>query len=254
MYTSTFEKNWMHYVVYIGNSSYFFFLIAPIACFSKNNRLIFVLLFLFFTLVCIVTTSSDKFELQCQKRLSQINIIVPIRLKFKLYAVFIEWGSWINFLFMWGQYIVNNWDFPSKISRHCHKRLVPKIVVWHVQREMFVKMSLRDRLDCLVDFVGMILLCFLAIRLLPVRLRLPCPSPSPNCFLRVFFPTLFAAVLKFFLPLTTSPISGTANSNMSAPMRFAAGTTYLRKKGIAVLPITCARAPNPLPLCLPTTL
>ena len=104
---------------------------------------------------------------------------------------------------------------------------------------MFVKMSLRGQLDCLVDFVGMIFLCFL---------------PSPDCFFRVFFPTLFAAVLKFFLPLTTSPISGTANSNMSAPMRFAAGTAYLRKTGTAVLPITCARAPNPLPLCLPIAL
>ena len=117
---------------------------------------------------------------------------------------------------------------------------------------MFVKMSLRDRLGCLVDFVGMILLavffllspCLPAVRLrlpsasslplalptalLPVRLRLP--SPSPNCFFRVYFPTLFAAVLKFFLPLTTSAISGTAKSNKSAPTRFAAGTIYLRKK------------------------
>ena len=109
---------------------------------------------------------------------------------------------------------------------------------------MFVKMSLRDRLDCLVDFVGMILFCLLP----PLRL------PSPNCFFRVCFPTLFAAALKFFLPLTTSAVSGTANSNKSAPTRFAAGTIYLRKKGIAVLPITCARAPNHLPLCLPTAL
>ena len=106
---------------------------------------------------------------------------------------------------------------------------------------MFVKMSLRDRLDCLVDFVGMILLCLLRL-------------PPPNCFFRVFFPTLFTAVLKDFLPLKTSPISGAGNSNMSAPMRFAAGTTHSRRKGIAVLPITCARAPNPLPLCLPTAL
>ena len=79
---------------------------------------------------------------------------------------------------------------------------------------MFAKMSLRDRLDCLVDLVGMILLCLL---------------PLPNCFLRVCFPTLFAADLKDFLPLITSPISGAANSNKSAPTRFAAGTTYLRK-------------------------
>ena len=190
----------MHYVVYIGNSSYFFFFFVVCSCFSENNRLIFVLLFLFLTLVCIVTTSFDKFELQGQKRLSQINVIVPIRSKNKLYTVFIKWGSWIKFLFMRGQDIVNTWDFPSKISRHCHKRLVPKIV-WHVQRKVFVKMSLRHRLRCLVDFVGMILLCLL---------------PLPNCFFRVCFPTLFAADLKGFLPLITSPISGAANSNMSA--------------------------------------
>ena len=104
---------------------------------------------------------------------------------------------------------------------------------------MFVKMSLRDRPDCLVEFVGMILLCLLRL-------------PSPNCFLRVCFPTLFAAVLKFFLPLTTSAISGTANSNMSAPKRFAAGTISLRKNGITFLPITCASAPNPRPQCRPT--
>ena len=98
-------------------------------------------------------------------------------------------------------------------------------------------MSLRDRLDCLVDFVGMILFCLLP----PLRL------PSPNCFLRVCFPTLFAADLKDFLPLITSAISGAANSNKSVPTLFAAGTIHLRKNGMAVLPITCARAPNPLP-------
>ena len=110
-------------------------------------------------------------------------------------------------------------------------------------------MSLRDRLNCFADFVGMTLLALLFL-LPPVLLRLL----SPNCFLRVCLPTLFAAVLKFFLPLTTSAISGTANSNKSAPTRFAAGTIYLRKIGIAVLPITCARATSPLPLCLPTAL
>ena len=164
---------------------------------------------------------------------NQRNSSDPLEIKFKLYAVFVKWGSWINFLFMRGQDIVNKWDFPSKIFRHCLKRLVSKIVNWHDQREIFVKMSLRDRLDCLVEFVGTILLCLLRLR---------------NCFFRVCFPTPFAAVLKDFLPLITSPISGAANSNMSATMSFAAGTTYLRKNGISVLPITCARAPNPLPL------
>ena len=118
---------------------------------------------------------------------------------------------------------------------------------------MFAKMSLRDQVDCLVDFARIILLCLLPpcrTPTAPFRRRLP----SPNCFLRVCFPTLFAAVLIEFLQLITSPISGAANSNMSAPMRFAAGTTYLRKKGYVVLPITCTIDPNPLALCLPTAL
>ena len=106
-------------------------------------------------------------------------------------------------------------------------------------------MSHCDQLDCLVDFVGMTLLCLLP----PVHLRLP----SPNCFFTVCFPTLIAADLKDFPSLKTSPISGAANSNMSAPKRFAAGMTYLRKNGIAVFPIT-AGASNPLPFCLPTPL
>ena len=248
---------WKLYVVNIGNSSYFFLLFVICSRFSENNRLIFVLLFLFLILVCMVTTTLDKFELQCQKRLSQINVIVPISLKFKLYAVFIKWDSWMHFLFMRRQNVVNNWDFPSKTSRHCHKKLVPKTVVWHDQREMFVKMSLCDQLDCL-DFVGMVLLpvFFLlpACRTPRTPFRLRLPSPSPYCFFRVCFPTFFAAVLEFFLPQTTSAFSGKANSNKSAPTRFAAVTIYLRKKGITFLPKTCARTPNPLPLCLPTTL
>ena len=72
---------------------------------------------------------------------------------------------------------------------------------------MFVKMSLRDRLICFADFVGMTLFA-LRFLLPPVRLRLP----PPNYFLKVSLPTLFAAVLIFFLPLTNSAIHGTAKS------------------------------------------
>ena len=79
---------------------------------------------------------------------------------------------------------------------------------------MFVKMSLRDLLICFADFVGMTLLALLF--LLPLR----------NCFLRVCLPTRFAAILKSFLPLTTSAVSVTAKSNKSASLRFAAGTIY----------------------------
>ena len=53
-------------------------------------------------------------------------------------------------------------------------------------------MSLRDRLTCFEHFVGMTLLAVLFL------------LPVPNSFLRVCLRTLFAAVLKFLLPLTTS--------------------------------------------------
>ena len=94
---------------------------------------------------------------------------------------------------------------------------------------MFVKMSFRDRVICFADFVGMTVLEVVFL------------LPLPNCFLKVCLPTLFAAVLKLFLLLITSAISGAANSNKSAPTRFAAGTIFLRKLGIEVLPITWAR-------------
>ena len=93
-------------------------------------------------------------------------------------------------------------------------------------------MSLRDRLLRFKLLTGMLLFCL----------------PYPSCFLIVCLPKLLAAVLNFFSPLTTSATSGTANSNKSAPTRFAAGTIYFLKKGMAVLPITCARAPKPRPL------
>ena len=86
---------------------------------------------------------------------------------------------------------------------------------------MFVKMSLRDRLVCFAGFVGMNLLaCRLPITLFLFLL------PLPKYFLGVCLATFFAAVLKLFLPITTSAISGTANSNKSAPTRFAAGTIF----------------------------
>ena len=107
---------------------------------------------------------------------------------------------------------------------------------------MFVKVSFSDRLVCFEDFVGNTLLALLFMLTLP------------NCFYRTCLPTLFANVLKSFLQPTTSAFSGTAKSSKSAPARFAAETIYLRKKGTAVLPTTCASAPNPRPRCRPITL
>ena len=74
--------------------------------------------------------------------------------------------------------------------------------------------------------------------------------PYPNGFQTVFVSTYFANVLSFLRPLATSPISGAAISNKSAPILFAAGTSYFLIMGIAVLPRVCATAPKPLPRCL----
>ena len=71
-----------------------------------------------------------------------------------------------------------------------------------------------------------------------------------SCLRKVFFPTSAATDLSFFFPVKTFPVSGAALSIKSAPTLYAAGTTYRLKNGIAVLPIVCAKAPNPLPLCL----
>ena len=107
---------------------------------------------------------------------------------------------------------------------------------------MFVKMSVRDRLVCFADFVGMILLAVLFL------------LPLPNCFLKVCLPTLFAAVLEFNLSLTTSASSSAAIFNKSATTGFAAGTICLRTNGVAILPRIYASAPNPRPRCRPKPL
>ena len=99
-------------------------------------------------------------------------------------------------------------------------------------------MSLRDRVLRFIFLTGMLLFCL----------------PPPSCFLNVCLTTLLAAVLNFFFPPTTSATSGTADSNKSAPTRFAAGTICFLKKGMAVLPITCARALKPRPLRRPIPL
>ena len=152
---------------------------------------------LFFRLLCsckFVTTTPDKFQLHRQVRVSQINVRVPIRLKFKLYAFFIEWGIMMNFLCLGRQYIVNYCEFPSKFSRNCQKRFAPKIAR-HDYWENNTKMSHCDRQICFPDFVGWTLVA------------VPLVLPLPNCFLRVCLTLTLFAPLKFLLPLTTSSIS-----------------------------------------------
>ena len=227
---------------YMSNEKNFSLLLLLCHCryFFIHFCLFFVLVF-FCVIVIFVDTTLDKFQFQSQVRLSGINIVAPMRLKFKHCAVFIVWGSRISFLFVGRQIIVNYLDFPSKVSRNCHKTFVPKIAQ-HDQWRMFVKMSPRARLVCFTDTAGMTLLAVFLV------------LPLPNCFLTVCIRTLVAALLKIFLPQTTTTFFNAANSNKSAPTRFAAGTIKLRKNGNAILPITCASALNPHLRCQPIPL
>ena len=178
---------------------------------DKNWRLLFLFqsflihfcLFLcsffnFFRILCFVTTTPDKFQFQCQVSLSRIKPVVPIGLKIKLCVVVIEWGSRINFLFLWRKRIVNS--CPTWLMRNVFKNFFSRPTGFFA------------------NFVGMTLLAVLSL------------IPLLNCFLRVCLPTVSAAVSFFFQPPTTSEISGASNSNMSAPTRFAAGTRYSRTK------------------------
>ena len=96
---------------------------------------------------------------------------------------------------------------------------------------MFLKLSRRYRGTCLIVFVRKTLLWLI---------------PLSNCFLNVCLHTLFAALLKFFLPPTTSASSGAAISIKSVPTPFAAGTTCLRKMEWNCCSPFSTIAPNPL--------
>ena len=88
----------------------------------------FVLFFYFFGIVSFVTTTPDKFQFQSQVRLSQTNVIDSIPIKFKLYAVFIECGSRVDFLFMGQQGIVNYGDFPPRVPETATKGWYRKLL------------------------------------------------------------------------------------------------------------------------------
>ena len=144
---------------------------ARVACYSSaaissTNRFCLIwlgivsALFNCFGIVSFVATVFDKLQFGSKIRLSQINEVVRIRLKFKFFAVSSDWGSMINFLFVGRHDIVINWDFSSKISRNFHKRLVPKLAS-HDYWEVLVKISRRDQLVCFENFVGMTLLALL---------------------------------------------------------------------------------------------
>ena len=75
-----------------------------------------------------------------------------------MYRNHVLWQTWTSMQ-------KKTWDFSPKFSDNASKILVPQIVVWYDEREMFVKMSLCDRLDCLIDFVGLIFLFTTAIQL-----------------------------------------------------------------------------------------
>ena len=198
-----------------------------------------LILLLFFTIfgnINFVAGNLDQPQFQSQENLFQVDVTNPICSKCKLYAIFIESVRRRSSMFVGDYDTVKYFDFSSTSFTNCHEKLIP-INIWQDWWERFVKMFLRDQLACFADFVELTLLA--VFLLLPV----------PTCFLTVCLPTFFAAVLKLYLLLTTTSVSGAANSNQSAATRFPTRTINLLNWSIAGLPISCARTANHLPRC-----
>ena len=128
--------------------------------------------------------------------------------------------------------IVNYWELPSKISRNRHNILVTKIAR-HYWWKMFVGRCPCDRLVCFADAFGKTLL--VVFFLLPTQQISQSLSSLTLC-----------SCIEIVSTFNNVWIFGAADSNKSAPSHFAAGTTCLRKNGIADLPDTCASLRNPV--------
>ena len=129
-------KNWVQNVVYMSKERIWSLLFLLRRRLLIRSCLFSVLLFYSFGFVSFVTTNPDNYRIQSQGRLSQVNVVVKFRLKCKLSAVLVEWGSRIHLLFVGRQDVANYWDFSSKISRNCYKRVVSNITrrtfcSWH---------------------------------------------------------------------------------------------------------------------------
>ena len=108
---------------------------------------------------------------------------------------------------------------------------------------ILLKMSLRERLGFLSTFSN--------VDLVLQVLRLDF-FPPHNFFPTVFFPTCFANVLSFLLPLTSAcPNLWSSDFKRICSDSFCSSDYLFLKKGIAVLPRICARVLKPLPRCLP---
>ena len=99
-------KNWLQNVSYMCNGRNWSLLLVLFRLHIRYS-FFFVHLLDCFAIVSFITTTFDIFQFQSPVRLSQINVIVPIRLKFQLYANLIKWGGRMVFLFVGRQGIVN---------------------------------------------------------------------------------------------------------------------------------------------------
>ena len=179
--------------------------------------LIFVLLFILFGFVSFVTTTLENFQFQSQVGLSQNNIVLSIRLKIKLYTIFIEWWSRVNFL-------SDSWTIRHRqqlmLSLQDFRKLPQKFgfencSIWLI-RNVCTNVSLRSTGLC-CSFCSNDLACS------------PFHATTTQLSSQSLFSTLFAAALRVFLPLTTSAVSGASNSKKSAPTRF---VTTQKWKGV----------------------
>ena len=100
-------------------------------------------LFQCFDFVSFVTTTIHILRFKSQGSLFLISVTVLHRLKFKYYAIFIEWGSKGNFM-SWKDKTLST-SFPFRFSKNFLKMfLVKSFLRWFDRRDKFEKTSQQD--------------------------------------------------------------------------------------------------------------
>ena len=126
--------------MYKSNEKHCSIFFRLIVC-SSLFRLIIVLFFHVNKIASILTWTCDQFEFQSLEKLSQLDAVVPMRLIFNLFAIFVDWGNGICFFSMGIPVFIKYLNFPSKISRNCLNTVVVVNFPWRHDR--FLEMSTR---------------------------------------------------------------------------------------------------------------
>ena len=131
-------KKWVPNFVYMSSERNW----SLLHLLRRRCFLFFELHFHFIGIVSFLTTTLDKVQFESQLPLSQINVVVTIRLKFKLYAVFIEWGSWF-FSCSWDERTSSTTGISPEDFQKLPQKVGTKNYLTWLMRKTFLNISSR---------------------------------------------------------------------------------------------------------------